>query len=258
MQTERSAVPQETSLLRTPVARDDSADAAARRLSVRPESRAGILSTAMIRIFFVLVTALSSGCVSVRLHEKTFVRTDSREQSVNGADIQVELEGLGGGNGSFSMSAMVYSAAMTSTKGPYKVSLFAVGEEGRHSTMTVHSLRMKTPESGQLALSGESLGFPIPFSQTRRKGVVQAVYHVPDEVPATFGRDSELQIDALISVRTADHREVKKSIRMVLKPEARSRSEFIALPKELYHTIKNRKIPFHDSDTGVNRSGWKR
>lgn len=228
----------------------------ARRTRNRISGR-GIKGT-LIRLFLVHVAILLSGCISVRLHEKTFVPVESRQQSVNGADIHVQIEGLGGGKGAFSVSAMVYSAAMASTTGPYEVSLFAIGEAGRHETMTVHALQMRTPESGRHPLTEGKLGVAIPFSPTRQKGVVQAVFHVPGEVRAEFGRDSELQIDALISVATADHRAVKKPIRMTLKPKDRARSEFIALPSEIYHSIKDSRVPFDDLEIGANRAGWKR
>lgn len=215
------------------------------------------MSTVRFRLLLILVTLLAPSCASLRLREKTYALEGPRKYSVNGADFFVQLEGLGGGKGAFSLSAMVYSAAATSTTGPYECALFAVGRAGRHASMTIHSLRLSTPQGGTREFTSGLIDLPIPFSPTRRDGVVQAVYHLPGEIRAVFGRDSELRIDARVSVATTDGREEKKLLRMPLTPLDRTRTEFIVVPAEIYNSITHGGVPFEDSDVGVNRSGWK-
>lgn len=180
-----------------------------------------------------------TGCVSLMATKHSYAAdASSPAVKVNGADIRLQLNPQGTDGGSYVVSAMVVSAAVTTMDGPFKWRLEAIGEPNRHEWLTVHRIRTRT------TVTKRDEWYPTSYLDQRadfrrRSGTEdkwRAVYEIPGLLKVKPREDGALEVLADITVRASGKNE-RGVVKFRLDPSKGRRDEFVFLPSEIVKSI---------------------
>jgi hypothetical protein len=210
------------------------------------------------KLHLLIILFLSGGltsCLGVRESVLGYNLQKNHINQFEGAWIEGTLLPQGG-NASFSASVMVVGFAAARLEGPYQFLLYAVGEEGQHEKMQICSIRYQTA-TGRTSIQPHLENQPwIPFSPTKRKGIVQATWHSPGELKMNFDKENWIEVEVNIVIQKNKIQSAPKKFILKFQKEKFSKTLIVNAGLEIYRSIKHRKVPFEDSETGANLTDW--
>lgn len=174
------------------------------------------------------------------IHTKSQSYQLNKAANVNGARVITEVKPMGGKPG-FSVSAMVYMAGSASLEGPFKWRVQAIGKQGVHQYMHIHSVSMRTAHTKRHnSFPRSQLPSSIPFvSYKKTPGVVYAVHQFPGLLEVYPQTDGPVTVTINVSIRSHAQSE-RKIITGVLKPTQQSETEFLFIPTEIAQSFGQR------------------
>jgi hypothetical protein len=145
-----------------------------------------------------------------------------------------------GGKAGLSVSAMVYSAGVGETDGPFLWRIEAIGVEGIHQSLIVHELTVRTAQTGRAEPYPEKwLGIIAPFEPLKGKGnagKVFAKYQLPGKLEVFPEEDGEITLVVDLTIRsTAGSRRGEVTFRM--EPSIGRETETVFVPKEIVDSL---------------------
>lgn len=195
----------------------------------------GIRITASASLIGGVCLSLNS-CVSLIAKKNSYA--SSPPVRVNGAEIRMQVKPQGTAGGSYTVSAMVVSAAVATLDGPFSWRLEALGKPGIHQSLIVHRIRTRT------SLSKRDEWFPTVHLGKRAdfsllKDALQtsrAVYPVPGLLQVKPKEDGTLDVMVDLTV-SATLKSERKIIRFRMDPSQSRQDEFIFIPTEIVQSI---------------------
>ena len=208
----------------------------------------GYLQPARVGLTVLSFSALGS-CVSLNAKKHTYgAAASSPPVRVNGTDIRMQVKPEGTEPGSFTVSAMVVSAAVATLDGPFRWRLEATGESGKQESMVVHRIRTRTSKSGRDEWFPTShLGKRVDF--IRRSGetrATRAIYSIPGLLKVKPGEDGALDVFVDLTVVSSGKRE-RKLVHFRMDPSDKRQDEFIFVPTEIVKSIGKSTADWDDS-----------
>jgi hypothetical protein len=191
------------------------------------------------RVAVIVLAIPLSSCVSLMATKHTYAASASSPSvKVNGAQVRLQLKPEGTSGGSYVMSAMVVSAAVTTLDGPFRWRIEAIGQENRHESMVIHRLRTHTKitkrdEWYPTRYLGKRVDFIKPAGS---QNPWRAVFDIPGTLQVKPREDGALEILADLSVR-ADGRTERRIVKFRLDPSKSRQDEFIFVPTEIVKSI---------------------
>ena len=169
---------------------------------------------------------------------------------VNGADIRLQLKPQGTRGGSYSLTAIVYSAAVVNADGPFSWRLEATGEFGKQEYLMVHRLRTITEKTKRDEwYPADRLGKRVDFVRRKNEtGKVRAVFEIPGLLQVKPDEDGVLEVLADVTVGGSTGKQ-RRTVRFKLEPSEKRRDEFIFVPAEIVRGIGQ-------SPEDWGESGW--
>ena len=192
-----------------------------------------------------------SSCISLIAKKNTYAAdASSPAVKVNGASIRMQVKPEGTSGGSYALSAMVVSTAVTTFDGPFSWRIEAVGKPRNHEYFTVHRIRTRT------AITKRDEWYPVRYLGKRadftvKKGELgppRAVYPIPGLLKVMPKQDGALEIFVDLTVVGNGHRE-RKMVRFRMDPSMKRADEFIFVPTEIVENIGK-------SPSEWKESGW--
>lgn len=153
--------------------------------------------------------------------------------TINGAKVSSAVKPMGG-KSSFALSAMVYTAGSATLDGPFIWRIEAEGEEGVHSSMVVHRIKVTTSKTKRNEwYPREHLGYTQRFKPFKKEpGKAFAVFQIPGKLKVWPRTDGDITILADVSISTKTRTE-RKMVRFLLRPGTTKDVEFINVPAEI-------------------------
>ncbi|NWK54966.1 hypothetical protein HW115_05055 [Verrucomicrobiaceae bacterium N1E253] len=184
----------------------------------------------------VLVSGLSS---CGHIYTKSHSYSGGGVVTVNGARITSAVKPMGG-EGGFSMSAMVYMAGSATLDGPFIWRIEAEGEQGLHESMTVHRVKVTTSTTKRSEwFPSRHLGVVEPFKPFKKEpGKAYAVFQIPGKLKVFPETDGAITVLADLSVKSTKGTR-RKVVQFQLQPGTTSDLEFINLPAEIIEDLEN-------------------
>jgi len=158
---------------------------------------------------------------------------------------------------SIAISAMVVAAAESRSRGPYRIAIYAVGERGKNTHLTVTSLRMKTPNGRSWDVPAEYLLREEYFMSCRDRKLSQAVFLLAPLLDLNFKNYGEITVTAEVSIQAADGRAHKGSATFVCARQRRKSVQSYFIPTEIVHSIRLNDVPEEHLEIGANRRSWQ-
>lgn len=194
---------------------------------------------------YPLITALLSvaGCLLMSSCGHIFTKSHSYAGAggvvINGARITSEVKPMGG-EGGFSLSAMVYMAGSATLDGPFIWRIQGEGELGVHESMTVHRVKVITSKTKRSEwYPSRYLGAAESFKPFKKEpGKSYAVYQIPGKLKVYPESDGNVTILADISVK-ASGKTKRKLVKFRLTPATTEDLEFMNLPAEIIKDLEN-------------------
>lgn len=157
---------------------------------------------------------------------------------VNGADVRMQVKPEGTANGSFAVSAMVYSAAVATLEGPFRWRLEALGRTG-HETLVVHRIRTRTSKTTRDEwFPPNHLGKWVAFKPRKDfPATTRAVYPIPGLLQVDSVKDGALEVSVDLTVTSGGER-VRKMVEFQMNPSKTRQDEFVFLPTEIVKGIR--------------------
>ena len=162
--------------------------------------------------------------------------------------MQVKPEGTA--PGSYTLSAMVVSAAVATLEGPFRWRLNATGVAGKQKSLVVHRIRTRTSKSSRDEWYPVSyLGKRADFSpRSGSATVTRAIYPIPGLLKVQPKEDGALDVFVDLTVNSAGKSE-RKLVHFRMDPSDKRQDEFIFVPTEI---VKS----FGQSTADWDDSGW--
>jgi len=198
----------------------------------------------------IFISGMSS-CVGIRANKHTYgAAASSPPVLVSNTAIRMQVKPEGTAPGSFTVSAMVVSAAVATFEGPFRWRLEASGEIGKQEYLVVHRIRTRTSKThrdewyptGHL---GKRADFTRRMGET---GATRAIYPIPGLLKVMPEEDGALDVDVDLTVASAG-RKVRKLVHFRMEPSEKRQDEFVFLPTEIVQSIGK-------SPTDWDDSGW--
>lgn len=178
-----------------------------------------------------------ASCIGLKATKHSYAGPE-RGSELGGAEVRVAFRPEGTRPGSFMLSAMVVGGGMATLDGPFKWRVEALGEAGRHESLTVHRIRTRTLKTGRDEwFPAEELGAVAEFRPLDDKpGVVRARYPIPGLLKVKPEEDGGLEvwIDASVSGPGGRSRRMLKFRMQATEEDA---SEVVFLPLEIAESI---------------------
>lgn len=188
------------------------------------------------RTFGLLALLLTQSCVQLAVKDRSYQA--SQKAQLNGADVTLGFKPLGGTSG-FSLSAMVVSAAVGSTDGPFRWRVEAVGQEGVQEWLRVDSVQVATVKTKRREVFPKSLlGQKVPFVPLADKEKTSfAQFELPGKLTVKPEEDGEMTIKIKATVGTKN-RTQSQLMTFVLNPRTKWKGETLFVPVELVKSFK--------------------
>ena len=196
------------------------------------------------KLLFTLMVLASLGLVSCgHIYTKSEGYAESSVSEINGAKVNAAFK-PNGGKGGFSFSAMVYMAGAAKLEGPFLWRMQAVGEEGKHETMTIHGVKVvtnkidpDTKRKRQEWFPREYLNKPVEFIPYKKTpNVTYAYFQMPGELKVMPEEDGNVMLLVDVSVK-ADGVTDRKTVQFSMAPASEKGVEFIFLPTEIVNSF---------------------
>lgn len=188
------------------------------------------------RVVLVVISAgVLSSCVSLNAKKHTYgAAASSPPVRVNGTEIRMQVKPEGTEPGSFTVSAMIVSAAVATLDGPFRWRLEATGEVGKQESLIVHRIRTRTSKSGRDEWYPAShLGKRADFTRgSGESDVTRAIYPIPGLLKVKPGADGSLDVFVDLTVVSSGRSE-RKLVRFRMDPSDKRQDEFIFVPTEI-------------------------
>lgn len=157
---------------------------------------------------------------------------------VNGADIRMQVKPQGTDGGSYAVSAMIVSAAMTTFDGPFNWRVEATGEIGKQESLVIHRIRTRTSKTKRDEwYPTDHLGKRADFKRSQgSSGPTRAIYQIPGLLAVKPREDGALEISVDLTVRSAARNE-RKTVVFRMDPSQKRQDEFIFVPTEIVKSI---------------------
>jgi len=171
------------------------------------------------------------------IYTKKVGYAESSISEVNGAKVNAAFR-PNGGNGSFSFSALVYTAGAAKLEGPFLWRMQAQGEEGKHESMIIHRVKVLTSKTKREEwFPTEYLGKPIEFQPYKKTpGQSFAYFQMPGELKVLPEEDGAVSLLVDVTIKTLSKSE-RKTVRYSMAPSTKSDVEFIFLPTEIVNSF---------------------
>lgn len=195
-----------------------------------------------------LVSFGLTGCVSL-IAKKNSYAAASPAVKVNGAEVRMRVKPEGTAGGSYAISAMVVSTAVTTFDGPFRWRVEATGTFGKQDSLIVHRIRTRTLKSKRdewypAAGLGRRADFKRPLGEN---GPVTAVYDIPGLLMVKPLEDGPMELSVDLTV-SSEGRSQRKVVRFRMDPSRTKQNEFIFVPTEIAESIG--KPPSQWEETG--------
>lgn len=189
-----------------------------------------------IVVFLTCIPALT-GCVSLNAKKHTY-SASSPAVRVNGADVRMQVKPQGTDGGSYAVSAMIVSAAVTTFDGPFSWRVEATGEIGKQESLVIHRIRTRTSKTRRDEwYPADHLGKRVDFKRAKgATGPTRAVYQIPGLLVVKPREDGALEISVDLTVRSASRSE-RKTVVFRMDPSQKRQDEFIFVPTEIVNSI---------------------
>ncbi|GAA5117639.1 hypothetical protein JIN84_17080 [Luteolibacter yonseiensis] len=187
-------------------------------------------------VFLACIPCLS-GCVTLSAKKHTYTASSSAVR-VNGADIRMQVNPQGTEGGSYAVSAMIVSAAVTTFDGPFNWRLEATGKIGEQESIIVHRIRTRTSKTKRDEwYPAAHLGKREDFKRVKGStGPTRAVYQIPGLLVVKPREDGALEISVDLTVRSSARSE-RKTVVFRMDPSQKRQDEFIFVPTEIVNSI---------------------
>lgn len=179
----------------------------------------------------MLAISLSS-CAHVFTKSNTY--DTSSAVTINGAKVSSGLKPMGG-QGGFSLSAMIYSAGSAKLEGPFIWRIEAEGAAQEHTNLIVHRVKVETSKTNRKEwYPAKSLGVDTKFIDYKKEpGKSYAVYQIPGRLKVDSATDGDITIYADVTVSSKSRTE-RKNVKFFLPAEQNKKEkEFIFFPAEI-------------------------
>lgn len=169
---------------------------------------------------------------------------------VNGADIRMQVKPEGTDGGSYSVSAIVVSAAVATFDGPFRWRVEATGEIGKQESLVIHRIRTRTSKTKRDEwYPADHLGKRADFNRPKgATGPTRATYEIPGLLVVKPREDGALEVSVDLTVTTNGRRE-RKTVVFKMDPSQKRQDEFIFVPTEIVNSIGK-------SPADWEESGW--
>ncbi len=183
----------------------------------------------------VLAVSLSS-CAHVFTKSNTY--DTSSAVTINGAKVSSGLKPMGG-QGGFSLSAMIYSAGSAKLEGPFIWRIEAEGQADEHTKLVVHRVKVETSKTNRKEwYPANNLGVETEFVDYKKEpGKSYAVYQMPGKLKVDSETDGDVTIYADVTVSSKSRTE-RKNVKFFLPAEQNKKErEFIFFPAEIVNSF---------------------
>lgn len=173
------------------------------------------------------------------IYTKSDGYAESSKATVNSAEVNAAFY-PNGGQGGFSVSAMVYMAGAAKLEGPFLWRVQAKGIENVHESLTVHRVKVETETTKR------SEWFPTKYLNKVQKftpykktpGVSYAYFQMPGELKVIPKEDGLVTLLVDLSIKTTSKTE-RKSVVFKMSPSKTSDTEFIFIPTEIIDSMSD-------------------
>lgn len=157
---------------------------------------------------------------------------------VNGATVSAAVNPEGS-DGGLSVSAMIYMAGGAKLKGPFAWRIEAEGQEGVHTSLIVHRVKVTTSKTNRSEwFPAEYMGQIAPFkSVPKEEGVAFAAYKLPGTLEVDPTKDGAFTVTADVTVRSKTSSQ-RKLVQFTLAESREKDVDFIFLPAEIVNGWK--------------------
>ncbi len=183
-----------------------------------------------------LVLSMFAVCLSSCAHVFTKSNTydTSSAVTINGAKVSSGLKPMGG-QGGFSLSAMIYSAGSAKLEGPFIWRIEAEGQADEHTKLVVHRVKVETSKTNRKEwYPTKSLGVDTAFVDYKKEpGKSFAVYQIPGRLKVDSVKDGDITIYADVTIASKSRTE-RKNVKFFLPAEENKKEkEFLFFPAEI-------------------------
>lgn len=191
----------------------------------------------MKSVFGTLALLSLASCVGLKATKHTYVGS-GRGTELGGAEVRVAFKPEGTRPGSFMLSAMVVGGGFATLDGPFKWRVEALGEAGRHETLSVHRIRTRTLGTGRDEwFPSAELGGTVDFKPVKKRpGVVRARYPIPGLLKVKPEEDGGLEVWVDTSVSGPGGR-VRRMLKFRMEAAEEDASEIVFLPVEIAESL---------------------
>lgn len=179
----------------------------------------------------ILAVSLSS-CAHVFTKSNTY--DTSSAVTINGAKVSSGLKPMGG-QGGFSLSALIYSAGSAKLEGPFIWRIEAEGQTDEHTKLVVHRVKVETSKTNRKEwYPAKSLGVDTAFVNYKKEpGKSFAVYQIPGRLKVDSVKDGDITIYADVTIASKSRTE-RKNVKFFLPAEENKKEkEFLFFPAEI-------------------------
>ena len=183
----------------------------------------------------LFIMSLSS-CAHIFTKSDTYDTSSSVE--INGAKVSSGLKPMGG-QGGFSLSALIYTAGSAKLEGPFIWRIEAEGKAQEHTKLVVHRVKVETSKTNRKEwYPGSSLGVDTAFVDYKKEpGKSYAVYQIPGRLKVDSTKDGDITIYADITISSKSKTE-RKNVKFFLPAEQNKKEkEFVFFPAEIVNSF---------------------
>lgn len=190
------------------------------------------LSICLKKILLPVLAISLSSCAHIFTKSNTY--DTSSAVMINGAKVSSGLKPMGG-QGGFSLSAMIYTAGSAKLEGPFIWRIEAEGDAGEHTNLVVHHVKVETSKTKRKEwYPVKNLGVDTEFVNYKKEpGKSYAVYQIPGQLKVDSGTDGDITIYADVTIVSKSRTE-RKNVKFFLPAEQNKKEkEFIFFPAEI-------------------------
>jgi len=190
------------------------------------------LTNGLKKLVLPMLTVCLSSCAHVFTKSNTY--DTSSAVTINGAKVSSGLKPMGG-QGGFSLSAMIYSAGSAKLEGPFIWRIEAEGQADEHTKLVVHRVKVETSKTNRKEwYPTKSLGVDTAFVDYKKEpGKSFAVYQIPGRLKVDSVKDGDITIYADVTIASKSRTE-RKNVKFFLPAEENKKEkEFLFFPAEI-------------------------